>query len=70
MVMFESVEGDNDRVRNFKIHYSNKEYLANHFLIRSLESNVARQYTICNTMHPELYNAYLRALKPENDVQY
>ena len=71
MFIFESVEGDNDRVKNFKIHYSNKDYLANHFLIRSLQqNNIARQYTICNTMHPELYNSYLRALKPENDAQY
>ena len=62
-----------ETVPNFKAYYENLTYLTKHFLIRSLEgprNSVARHYTICNAMRPDVYNAYIKALKPDSDPQY
>lgn len=60
------------RVPNFKTFYKDLEYLTKHFLIRSLDGSdsVARHYTICNAMRPDIYDAYLRGLKPESDPEH
>ena len=31
---------------------------------------IARHYTICNAMQPLIYNAYVKALRPENEPGY
>ena len=44
-------------------------YMAKHFLIKALPgaNGVARHYTICNAMRPDLYQALINALKPVGD---
>ena len=69
-VVFESVSGE--PVVNWKAHYDSVDFIAKHFTIKTIGScsPVTRHYTICNTMRPDLYSAYVRAFKPEDDVEY
>lgn len=58
---------------NFKAHYRSLGYLTKHFLLRSRDGpkdSVARHYTVCNAMRPDVYKMYLKALKPENDPEF
>ena len=66
--MFEST-GDASRVPNWKGYFKDLEFLAKHFLVKNLDGGeqIARHYTTCNAMIPEVYNAYINALKPESD---
>ena len=47
-------------------------FLGKHYLVRNLDegSSVARHYTICNAMRPEIYDAIINSLKPEEDPSY
>mgnify|MGYP007082948919 FL=1 len=42
---------------NFKSYFDEFDYLAKHFLVRSLNgpNGVKRHYTICNAMRPDIY---------------
>jgi len=54
---------DKKAVPNFKKHYAGFEVLTKHFWIRSLQDrSIIRHYTICNTMDPEIYRAYVLSL--------
>lgn len=67
VVTLENIDQD-QKVPNFKAHFKNIAFLTKHFLVRSRDSdNVARHYTICNAMRPDVYKMYLKALKPEDD---
>lgn len=68
-IVFENVDGAT--VPNFKSHFPSISYAAKHFLIRSLEgpNAIARHYTICNAMNPEIYRAYIDALRADNDPE-
>lgn len=71
LIVFENCENDNEGVVNFKTHYPNNNFLANHFLITDLKrNNIARHYTICNTMRPHIYQAYIKALKNDKDPDH
>lgn len=71
VIVLENIEAG-AKVPNFKAFYKDLEYLTKHFLIRSLDGSdsVARHYTICNAMRPDIYDAYLRGLKPESDPEF
>ena len=54
---------DRKPVPNFKKHYPGFEVLTKHFWIRCLQDrSIIRHYTICNSMDPELYRAYVLSL--------
>jgi len=60
-------------VPNFKAYYKSLSYLTKHFLVRSMDGptkSVARHYTICNAMRPDVYKMYINALKPETDPEF
>lgn len=62
---------DKKPVPNFKKFYHGFELLTKHFWVRSLQQrNVIRHYTICNTMNPELYRAYVLALDEESGQNF
>ena len=70
-IVFECT-GNAARVANWRGHFKDLNFLAKHFLVRNIDggNSVARHYTICNAMKPEVYSAYVNALKPENDPNY
>lgn len=55
VIVVENVE-KGKKVANFKKHYKSLNYIAKHFLIKLNEGPraVARHYTICNAMRPDL----------------
>lgn len=71
VIVLENID-EGVKVPNFKTFYKDLEFLTKHFLIRSLDgsNSVARHYTICNAMRPDIYDAYVRGLKPESDPEH
>ena len=69
-IVFESVNGQN--VPNWRDYQMDMSFIGKHFLVRNLNGGdkVARHYTICNAMRPDVYNAYISALKPQGDSGY
>ena len=55
---------------NWKPYFNDLSFLGKHYLVRDLEGGIARHYTICNAMRPELYNNYINALKDQSDPTY
>ena len=43
--------------------------MGKHYLVRNLNGtgSIARHYTVCNAMRPEVYNGYINALRDESD---
>lgn len=70
-IVLESVEKKGN-VTNFKSYFNNWEYLGQHFLVRSGTgiSSITRHYTICNAMRPDIYQAYISALKHPSSPDY
>lgn len=68
-IVFENVE--NQPVPNFKNYYPTLSYAAKHFLVRSLDGSdsIARHYTICNAMKPDVYKSYIDVLRADNDPE-
>lgn len=66
-IVFESTDQRN--VSNWKIYYKDQGYIGKHFLVRNIGdgSSIYRHYTICNAMRPDIYSAYIAALKPDTD---
>ena len=62
-IVFENVDGMT--VYNWRNYQQDLSFIGKHFLIRNLDGGdkIARHYTICNTMQPEVYNAYINAMK-------
>ena len=69
-IVFEST-GD-VRVPNWKSYFKDTNFLAKHFLVQNLDGGkrIARHYTICNAMRTDIFNAYISALKPEDDDDF
>ena len=70
IIVFQSSNKRN--VTNWKQYFRDLSFLGKHYLVRNLDSgvSVARHYTICNAMRPDIYNAYINSLKPEEDPDY
>jgi hypothetical protein len=53
-------------VPNFKNFYPGLSAVGKHFLVRNMEGKkVARHYTVCNVMRPEVYSSLIQMLKGE-----
>ena len=55
---------------NFRGHFKDIAFFAKHWLVKDLSggvNGVARHYTTCNAMRPDLYQALLNACKPAGD---
>ena len=52
------VEGESQGVKTF---YQDLSMVGKHFLVTAIGTHVSakRQYTICNCMKPQVYNAYV-----------
>ena len=70
IIVFSSADMRN--VTNWKQYFRDLSFLGKHYLVRNLDNgaSVARHYTICNAMRPDVYNAYINSLKPEDDPTY
>ena len=68
--MFES--SDSRNVENWKPYFRDLSFLGKHYLVHNLDGHksIARHYTVCNAMQPEIYQGYLNALKDESDPNY
>jgi hypothetical protein len=55
-------------VPNFKKFYPGLSAIGKHFLVRNLDGKkVARHYTVCNVMRPEVYSALIQMLRKGGD---
>ena len=54
-IVFES--SDSRNVENWKPYFRDLSFLGKHYLVRNLDGHksIARHYTVCNAMQPEIY---------------
>lgn len=69
-IVFETV--NKQKVSQWRNYQDDLSFLGKHYLVWNIDggAKVARHYTICNAMRPDVYSAYIKALKPESDPEY
>ena len=67
-IVVENID-NSEPVTNFRDYFKDASYIAKYFRIKAMTgaNGVARHYTTCNAMRPDLYQALINALKPAGD---